>query len=232
MRINVDIGNRRRVLWYLPLSLCFVAGYVDNHIGSEKMTSLFDEFIGEQLERIHVTPEGLGDYKSVTLNFANGKCLHLNVELHSRKDAIYPAIRATTGNWEMIKAFPNESNIGPEEPKEPQEPELDTNVIGPSVEDKKLWRMLCAEPKKPLKDTITITITLPSDATEKRLQILDYIKSLGGVKANHVDEICHIPDCAIYNNPSKGFASSVSDCDCGAEDVKDVKKLPRKVWKV
>lgn len=104
------------------------------------MTSLFDEFLGEQLERVHVTSEGLGDYKSVTFNFANGRSLTFSVELHSRKDAIYPAIRATTGRWELVPA-------------------------------------------------------------EK------------------VAELKHKPGCASYNNPPAGFASSVTDCDCGVEHL-------------
>lgn len=68
------------------------------------MTNLFDEFIGEKLERIHYLPEGLGDYKTVTFSFAGGKCLTFDVELRHRKDVIYPAMRATTGKWEMISA--------------------------------------------------------------------------------------------------------------------------------
>lgn len=70
------------------------------------MANLFDEFIGKRLERVHYLPEGLGDYKTVTLNFSNGRCITFEVELQTRPDAIYPAMRGTTGRWEMIKAEP------------------------------------------------------------------------------------------------------------------------------
>jgi len=68
------------------------------------MTNLFHEFIGEKLERVHFLPEGLGDYKTVTFNFANGRCLTFEVELQTRPDAIYPAMRVVPGRWELIKA--------------------------------------------------------------------------------------------------------------------------------
>lgn len=85
------------------------------------MTSLFDEFFGERLERVHVTPEGLGDYKSVTFNFTNGRCITFDVELHSRKDAIYPAMRVVTGRWELI---PAEKSPKEDVKKEPGTPDL------------------------------------------------------------------------------------------------------------
>ena len=68
------------------------------------MTNLFEEFIGKRLERVHFLPEGLGDYKTITFSFANGRCLTFEVELQTRPDAIYPAMRVTQGNWELIKA--------------------------------------------------------------------------------------------------------------------------------
>ena len=101
------------------------------------MTNLFSEFIGEKLERVHFLPEGLGDYKTVMFSFAGGRCLTFEVELQTRPDAIYPAMRVTQGNWELIKVEPEEKT--------------------------------------------------------------------------------HKPGCASFNSPPKGFASSVTNCDCQDE---------------
>ena len=65
---------------------------------------------------------------------------------------------------------------------------------------------------------------LPSPLINKICTYPDHRKDMGCKNCPceqtcEVKEIKHKPGCASYNNPPRGFASSVSDCDC--KDYKD-----------
>lgn len=70
------------------------------------------EVIGESLERIHAVPSDVpnlkADYKSVVLCFSNGRSIHLDAECHVTKEGLIPVIRSRDGDWEMLKAAPEE----------------------------------------------------------------------------------------------------------------------------
>lgn len=86
-----------------------------------KLSNQLVRTIGETLERIHAVPTDdpniKAGYKSVVLCFDNGKSVHLDAEMHLCKDGVLPVIRLRNGDWEMIKA-------APEELREPEQPEV------------------------------------------------------------------------------------------------------------
>ena len=83
------------------------------------------ELIGVKLERVHcvssVAPNMYAGVKSIVLCFSNGKSIHMDAELCTREDGSFPVIKLEDGDWEMLKAAPDEDYPPMPEVKSPKE---------------------------------------------------------------------------------------------------------------